>query len=378
VQARKMEALGTLAGGLAHDFNNTLMVLGGLASLGRLEVDQGHRVSEILGGIEEQVQSAAALTRQLLAFARTGKYDVAPGDLDRIIRRTSDLFARTHKGVTVQVACAAGTWAAEVDRSQIEQMLLNLYLNAAHAMPAGGTLRVTTENAVLDEAGAGTFGLSPGRYVKLTVSDTGTGMDEATRVKIFEPFFTTKELGRGTGLASVYGIVKNHGGAIEVSSELGVGTRFDIHLPASEVAAKEEEPAPCSTGRGRGLVMLVDDEEPVARVGAAMLRELGYDVLVASSGPESVELFRDHADEVDLVLLDVIMPEMDGAAVFEELNKIRPGVTVVLISGHASAQEMPEILGRGCRGFLQKPFGVIELSQRLTPILGTAEPTPGP
>ncbi len=369
--AHKMEALGTLAGGVAHDFNNILMIVGGLASLGRQEAGQSRAVADLLEGIEAQVRSAAALTRQLLTFAGSGTCDMAPTDLGQLVTRTTGMFARTHKGIAVEVTCAPDAWTAAVDGPRIEQMLLNLYVNAAHAMAGGGWLRVSLRNAVLDEPTARARGVEPGRYVELTVSDTGTGMDEATRVRVFEPFFTTKEIGRGTGLglASVYGIVKNHGGTIDVWSEPGVGTRFDIHLPVSRSAAALDAATPERLHKGRGVVLIVDDEEVVGRVTEAMVRELGYNALVARSGPEAVALFRQRGDEIDLVLLDMVMPTMSGAQVFEELNKIRPGVAVLLVSGHAAPAEMSDVLGRGCRGLLQKPFGLQELSARLASML---------
>ncbi len=374
VQAQKMEAVGTLAGGVAHDFNNILTVVGGLASLGHRQVDSGHPVSDLLARIEEQVQSAATLTRQLLAYARTGRYEVAATDMKEVVQRSSEMFARTHKEISLLVDCASEACWAAVDRSQLEHALLNLYVNSSQAMPGGGRLRVATRNVALDEAAARSRGLPAGRYVVVTVEDSGTGMDEATRSRIFEPFFTTKEMGRGTGLglASVYGIVQGHGGSIDVWSEPGAGTRFDIHLPASEAGTGADKAEPHAPRPGRGLVLLVDDEEAVAAVTRSMLQELGYEVLVAHSGPEAVNLFGSRSRAVDMVLLDMVMPGMSGAAVFDELRRIRHDVTVLLFSGYGMEGETSAILRKGCKGVLHKPFTMHELAERVASTLADA------
>jgi two-component system, cell cycle sensor histidine kinase and response regulator CckA len=365
LQARKMEAIGTLAGGLAHDFNNLLMVIGGLASLGGAELEEVHPLREPLRRIEEQVANGAALTRQLLTFARAGNFSVAPADLNQIVERSAGVFARTHKDIIVELDCAADVWPVEVDSALIEQMLLNLYVNAAHAMPQGGQLRVTTRN--VSHASLATRAAA-GHCVEIVVKDTGTGMDEETLRRIFDPFFTTKQMGHGTGLglASVHGTVQKHAGSIKVASEPGAGTQFDILLPASSVPVPSGRVDPREVSAGIGRILLVDDQQVVAEVVEAMLRDIGYDVIVAHDGASAIELFRARAVEIDVVLLDMVMPKMSGPAVFEQLRQIRSDVAVVLMSGYALSGASEREVCKGCKGFLQKPFDVDELSNVIT------------
>jgi signal transduction histidine kinase len=225
-----MESLGTLAGGIAHDFNNLLMGIQGRTSLMVMDKDYSHPDFEHLKGIEDYVKSAADLTRQLLGFARGGKYEVKPTDINEMIKKSSSMFGRTKKEIKIHEKYQKDVWTVEVDQGQIEQVLMNLYVNAWQAMPGGGELYIETENVTLNEDYVKPYQVEQGNYVKISITDTGVGMDEATRQRIFEPFFTTKEMGRGTGLglASVYGIIKNHGGFINVYSEKGEGTTFNI------------------------------------------------------------------------------------------------------------------------------------------------------
>jgi two-component system cell cycle sensor histidine kinase/response regulator CckA len=231
-----MEAIGTLAGGIAHDFNNLLMGIQGYAELTLLDLDPSHPHYERLRRIEAQVQSGADLTKQLLGFARGGRYEVKPADMNDILEKSSSMFGRTQKEISIHRKFGRDLWSVEVDREQMEQVLMNLYMNASQAMPAGGEICLETENVLLNDEKAISCAVRPGKYVKISVTDTGTGMDEKTKERIFDPFFTTKGMGRGTGLglATVYGIIKGHGGAINVYSEPGHGTTFDIYLPASE------------------------------------------------------------------------------------------------------------------------------------------------
>jgi len=379
-RAQKLEAIGTLAGGVAHDFNNILTVVGGLVSLGRSRLDASHPVSDLLNGIEDQVQSAAALTRQLLAYARTGKRKVLPTDLRDLVQTTAEMFARAHKEISLAVECEERECWATVDRSQIEHALLNLFVNAAHAMPAGGRIRVVMRLDTLNDTAARARELASGRYVAITVEDSGTGMDAQTRARIFDPFFTTKEMGRGTGLglASVYGAVKGHDGAIDVWSEPGEGTRFEIHLPATGASARPDRSESRAPRSGRGVVLLVDDEKVVADVTAAMLRDLGYEVLLAYDGAEAVDLFARRSRDVDLVLLDVIMPGMGGVAVFDELRRIQPDVAVVLFSGYSVDSEAGRALRQECRGVLQKPFTMHELADGVARALSGTGAEVGP
>jgi len=237
-QAQKMEAIGTLAGGIAHDFNNLLMGIQGRTSLILADIGSDHPHFEHLTEIEKYVGSAAELTRQLLGFARGGKYQVLPSNLNELIEKSSRMFGRTKKEITIERKYEEELWTVEVDRSQIDQVLLNIYVNAWQAMPTGGTLSIQTENVYLDKKFVKPYNTSPGDYIKVTIKDTGVGMDDKTLKMVFDPFFTTKEKGRGTGLglASAYGIVKNHDGIITVRSKKRQGATFNIYLPASKKA----------------------------------------------------------------------------------------------------------------------------------------------
>jgi len=260
----------------------------------------------------------------------------------------------------------------EVDQAQIEQVLLNLYVNAWQAMPNGGDLYVETSNVVLDENYARLFGVSPGNYVKISVTDTGIGMDKATQQRIFDPFFTTKEMVRGTGLglSSAYGIIKNHGGIINVYSEKDEGTTFNIYLPASEkeIAVREERLAD-EILKGTETVLLVDDEDMIVDVGEEMLKEMGYKVLVARGGKEAVEVYAKRKEEIDLVILDMIMPDMGGGEAYDRMKEKNPKVRVILSSGYSIDGQATEILERGCDAFIQKPFNIKEMSGKIREIL---------
>ena len=241
-RAQKMEAIGTLAGGLAHDFNNLLMGILGNVSLIRMNFDETDPFFDRLKKVEEYVKRGSDLTKQLLGFARGGKYEVKPTDLGDFILKSSEMFGRTRKEISIHNRIQDGLWPVEVDKGQMEQVLLNLYVNAWQAMSGGGDLYLSVENVELDEMSVSPYGIKPGEFVKLTVTDTGIGMDETTKAHIFEPFFTTKEQGHGTGLglASVYGIIKNHGGYISVESKVNQGTSFIIYLPASDKRVEDE------------------------------------------------------------------------------------------------------------------------------------------
>jgi len=371
-RAQKMEAIGTLAAGIAHDFNNLLMGVQGNVSLMLLDIDSSRPHYKKLKDIQRQVQSGAKLTGQLLGYARKGRYEVKPIDLNRLVNEVSETFGRTRKEINIHCELAEDLLAIDADQGQIEQVLLNLFVNAADAMPRGGDLILKTRNTTYEEMRGNPYDLKPGHYVLLTVTDTGIGMDKKTMERIFDPFFTSKELGRGTGLglASVYGIIKGHDGYIGVDSNKGYGTTFSIYMSASEKAIQESVKTTEDFVKRTGTILVVDDEEVIRKVGHAMLQATGYRALTARDGIEAVEVYRNHRDDIDLVLLDMVMPNMGGGKTYDTLKEINPDIKVLLSSGYSIEGQATEILNRGCNGFIQKPFTIKQLSKKISEILG--------
>ncbi len=368
-QAKKMEAIGTLAGGIAHDFNNLLMGIQGYTSLILLKVNEKHPFYDKLLGINQQVQSGVDLTRQLLGFARGGKNEVKSVDINQILLQSSEMFGRAKKEIRVRRRFQEDLWPVEVDQGQIEQALLNLYMNAWQAMPGGGSIYLQTENILFTSYGP--YQLNPGMYVKISVTDTGDGMDESIIERIFEPFFTTKEMGRGTGLglAMVYGIIKSHGGSIFAKSQKGQGSTFSIYLPASDkkmvVEEKLNERAVC----GDETILLVDDEEVILTVTREILENLGYQVLSASNGQDAISLYQQKNKEISIVILDMIMPDLKGSQTYDQLKEIDAGVKVLLSSGYSIDGQATQLIEKGCKAFIQKPYTVSELSQKVREVL---------
>ena len=366
-KAERMQAIGRLAGGIAHDFNNLLMGIQGRTSLMLLDLYEDHPHYEQLKGIEDHVKRAVALTNQLLGFARGGKYQVAPVDLNNLIEENVTMFARTRKELTINTKFQENIWPVEVDRNQIDQVLLNLYVNAWQAMPCGGHLFIQTRNCRLDDKFVQPYHVAPGKYVEISVTDTGIGMDDDTRKRIFDPFFTTKERGRGTGLglASVYGIIKNHDGIITAQSEKGKGATFTIYLPATDKPVSDTDIVAEKPTAGVGTILLIDDEEMILDVGKSMLERLGYRVLVAAGGSEALEIFRKDPKQVDLIILDLIMPEMNGSEAYDRLKEIEPRIKVLFSSGYTKEGVANDILRDASIGFIQKPFDIEKLSRNV-------------
>jgi PAS domain S-box-containing protein len=370
-QAQKMEAIGTLAGGIAHDFNNLLMGIQGNISLSLLDIKADSPFVKNLKKIEQYIQHGVDLTKQLLGFARGGKYEISLLNLNELLEEQNLMFSRTNKEIIFKNESKPDLWSVEADRGQIEQVLMNLYLNALQAMPDGGALTTRTANVTIDKDHYSPYYVKAGKYIRMTIEDTGVGMDEDIQQRIFDPFFTTKEMGRGTGLglASVYGIVKNHEGFINVFSKKGQGTRFEIYLPASDKGVPLKEKASEQFVEGRETVLLVDDEDMIIDVGTRMLNKLGYKVFAARDGTEAIDVFQKHQGKIDVIVLDMIMPQMGGGETYDRIKKITPGVKVLLSSGYSINGQASEILNRGCNGFIQKPFNLQDLSQSLRTVL---------
>jgi PAS domain S-box-containing protein len=375
-QAQKMEAIGTLAGGVAHDFNNLLGAILGYASLLErdLPTDSPLRIS--VDTIIHAAQRGAELTGQLLAFARGGRYEVRPTNLNDLVREAVQLLSRTvDKSIAIEPRLADDLAAVEGDVGQLHQMLLNLCINACDAMPAGGRLTIETENVTLSDADAQTMlDLNPGLYVWLRVTDTGIGMDPETMQRIFEPFFTTKKeiSGKphsGLGLAMVYGIVRSHGGTIRVHSALGQGTTFEVYLPAIGQPATPPMAPAVESGGGTETVLVVDDEVYILNLLKQVLESVGYTVLLAEDGLQALEVYQQRRGEIDLVVLDMGMPRLSGRETFRRLREFDSQAAVLISSGYAEDDQAREMLNAGARGFLAKPYNIDELLSRVREVL---------
>ena len=374
--AEKMQAIGHLAGGIAHDFNNQLTGIVGYAELLRTGLPPGSRLAGFADRILLATKRAADLTSQLLAFARRGKYLSVPVDIHRTVREVVSLLEHSiDKRITIKAELEASAPVINGDPSQVQSALLNLALNARDAMPEGGTLRFATRLVELDRDACERtgFDLVPGRYVQVAVTDTGVGMEGEVRARIFEPFFTTKPPGRGTGmgLAAVYGTVESHRGAVSVESKPGKGTTFTLFLPLStDDGVESEQTAEMGGSDSRAAVLLVDDESMVREVTREMLSQLGYRVTVCSDGIDALRVFRERSETIDVVILDLIMPNMGGLDLFVAMREIDPDVRVILASGFSIAGDAQRILEQGAKAFLQKPYRADELAKTVAEVLG--------
>ena len=372
-QAQKMEAVGTLAAGIAHDFNNLLMGIQGYVSLLLMDLPDGSRAGDMLREIEKQVTKGARLTRMLLGFARRGEPQVEPVDVNSLVGETVELFSRARPQLEVRRQFQPDVWPVMADPSQFDQALVNLFVNAWQAMPRGGMLTVSTSNLLVEGNLAAKQGVTPGKYVCVAVQDTGHGIDGSIRERIFDPFFTTRERGVGTGLglASVYGIVKRHGGFVTVDSEPGRGAVFRLFLPASEKAVESRQPSPppVTLRRGSGTVLLVDDDVVVRDTCRSWLLRLGYRVLEAGSGREAIDIFRANADDIDLVVLDVVMPGIAGMEVFSTIRSLSPGQKVLFSTGCDVGQELEGLDREANVGVIDKPFRMMELAESVKSLI---------
>ncbi len=376
-QASKMEALGTLAGGIAHDFNNLLQIVQGYTDLLLLRKVREDPDYDKLRTMRGAAQRGRDLVQQILTFSRKVETKTRPVDLNHELRQTELLLRRTiEKTISIEMDLADNLWPISADPIHIEQILLNLAVNAKHAMPQGGRLMIETKNIKLDEEyGRTHLKTKPGSYVLLMVSDSGHGMDKAVVERIFEPFFTTKETGEGTGLglAMVFGLVKSHDGHISCYSEPGVGTTFKIYFPAIE---KELECSAETTQEmpafGTETVLVVDDEESIRELTRELLASAGYEVLTASTGSEAIHLYSQKKDDVSLVILDLIMPEMDGTKCLQELLRINPLAKVLVASGYSANGPTRETTAIGAKGFVNKPYDMRQFLLMVRGILDEA------
>lgn len=367
----RMEAIGTLAGGIAHDFNNLLMAIQGSISLMRYDLEPSHPNYKNLLIIEKQIERGSRLTSQLLGYARKGKYEVRPLNINDVLTESVETFQRTRKDISIHFDLSPKLHPVEADAHQIEQVLINLFINASDAMTDGGDLYIKTRNVYSEDMRKKTYNPKPGEYIIMEIKDTGIGMDRKTMNRIFDPFFTTKDMGRGTGLglASVYGIVKGHGGYIDVDSEKGQGTTFSIYLPATRKKEKKIPAGKSEAVKGHGTILLVDDESLILEVGASMLKALGYTVLTADGGRKALKIFDAHKEQIDMVILDMIMPDISGSRAFDQIREINPHVAVLLSSGYSISGKASEIIDRGCNGFIQKPYTIETLSEKIKEIM---------
>jgi PAS domain S-box-containing protein len=375
LQSQKLESVGRLAGGVAHDFNNYLTVINGYCDLllSRLAPDDPDRAG--LVDARRAGERAATLTRQLLAFGRQQILSPSPVSLNQIVSSIETMLrCLAPENIDLATVLAPGLGAAMADTGQIEQVLMNLVTNARDAMPNGGTIRIETANVDLDSAtGERHRDIAPGAYVTLAVTDTGVGMDERTRALIFEPFFTTKELGKGTGLglAMVYGIVKQSGGAIAVRSEPGAGSAFTVYFPRVDAPAAQLPPTPVveRPRSGQGTVLLVEDQASVRGLIKRVLLSSGYHVMEAGSGPQALALPDSQVRSIDLLITDVVMPGMSGSELAKGLTARRKGLRVLFISGYAPSETMREGILEPGVAFLQKPFSPAQITATVDEIL---------
>jgi signal transduction histidine kinase/ActR/RegA family two-component response regulator len=370
VQAQKMEAIGTLAGGIAHDFNNLLQVILGYSELILDEKIEGDPDRADLSKIHQAARSGADLVRNLLTFSRKTEPKPVPMSLNNQIRHVEKLLHRTiPRMIDIQLDLAEDLRRINADRGQIEQIIMNLAVNARDAMGEEGSLKIRTENVTLDEEYCElNVEAKPGDYVLLSVSDTGRGMDRETLQHIFEPFFTTKELGRGTGLglAMVYGIVKQHGGNITCYSEVGLGTTFKIYLPPIEEQMERDlETSGEMPAFGTETVLIIDDEDLVRELGHRILARSGYKVLTAADGHEGLEVYRREKDSIALVILDLIMPTMGGKDCLQKILQESPQARVLIASGYSADASTNECIEMGAKGFVPKPFRFKELLRQV-------------
>ena len=377
-ETKKLESLGLLAGGIAHDFNNLLSGVMGYSSLLKTKLDPESAEFRYADRIETSSTHAKELTAQLLAFARGGQYEIQPLNLNHtVLEAVRMLRLSMPKGVKLTTKLTSRLSWIEADPAQMHQILANLFTNAVEAMPSGGRVTIRTENVRLDgDSGAGMLHLDPGPYVHLSLSDTGRGIPEEALPRIFDPFYSTKGVGHGLGLSAVYGIVRNHHGAVTVESQVDAGTTIHVYLPAAAAPLRERHRPIEHVERGRETVLVVDDEAIIRDLLSRILEELGYRAIIVSTGEEAIEVFRARHGEIDCVILDMVLPNMNGDEVFAEMRQIRPDVRVILCTGYSIKPAIEEMVKQGVAGVIRKPFQIEELSASIRSVLDRSPSAP--
>lgn len=380
IHAQKMEAIGVLAGGIAHDFNNVLQGISGYAQLLLMRKTQDDPDRDYLVQIEGLIQVATRLIGQLMIFSRKAEKKIRPLDLNReVARLLKSLEGVIPRAISVETHLADDLSRISGDQTQLEAVLMNLVANAGDAMPGGGRLVIETKNTVLEEWYCKDHaGTTPGRYVLLTVSDNGCGMDRETLEHIFEPFYTTREISRGTGLglAIVYGVIKDCRGYITCSSEPDQGTVFSVYFPALEGTEKREDRPVEQKREGAAVrgcnetILVVDDERPILDIACDILGQHGYATLTAESGEDALRIYEREGDRIDLVILDIGMPGMGGYECFKELMRVDPAIRVIITTGYYASKRVGEMLEAGAAGFISKPYRLIDMVKKVKDILG--------
>ncbi|MBL0686360.1 MAG: response regulator [Sulfurospirillum sp.] len=370
-QTQKMEAVSILAGGIAHQLNNALYAIRGNIDLLEMDFIGNERIADYTRKIEASARGMAQLVAQLTAYARGGKYQIKKLSLNDCIRNTLPLIKHTidHE-IDVDTELSRDILNIKADLAQMQMLLYAILINASEAMNGKGSIRIACKNIILTDKDVKKFsGLKPGKYVTLTVTDNGKGMNKETRNRIFEPFFTTKFEGRGLGMAAAYGIVRNHDGWISVDSEPGHGTIVKIYLPATEVQIQEVTRLKIEPIKGTGTILIIEDEEMVMAVLRAMLERLNYHVLEAKTGLEAINVTKDYEGTIDLAMLDILMPDMSGNTIYPFLMEARPNLKVIVCSGYSIDGQAEKIIDAGAQDFLQKPFSFAALSEKLNKVL---------
>jgi len=370
-QTQKMEAIATLAGGIAHQFNNALSLITGNLDLLTMDYPNDESINNYVEQMRYSTHRITQLTSQLLAYARGGKYQVKIVALSDFVRDTLPLIGHTIKpSVYTETDLSRNILNVKADLTQMQMVLSAILSNASEAIEGEGRIRITCKNKMIQDERAKDFpGLKPGPYVNLEIEDDGKGMDEETKSRIFEPFFTTKFQGRGLGLAAAYGIIKNHDGWISVDSELGKGTTVRIFLPAIEAKVKEIKKQKIEPVKGTGTILVIEDEEMLMDVSRAILERLGYRVLAAQNGKEAIDIAKTFDGDIDLAILDILLPDMGGKAIYPLLMEARPKLKVIICSGYSIDGPAKEILDAGAQDFIQKPFAIAEISKKLKKVL---------